>query len=108
MRVLIFSICGWCLMTSFTFEATYYGDSFNGNITKSGEIFNNSKMTCASNYFPIGTKLKVINPENGKSVVVRVNDTGAMSKNVIDLSKKAFGKIAEYKKGRVKIKVRKL
>ena len=101
-------ISGWLTLTAFTFNATFYGDNFHGNYTYSGEKFDMNKMTCASNYFPIGTKLKVTNIENKRSVIVRVNDKGAMGKYIIDLSKGAFKRISPLHKGIIEVKVRKL
>jgi len=103
MRIIIGIMCIWCL-SSF-YEATYYGGSFHGNYTKSGEIFDKNKLTAASNKLPLGALIKVTNKDNGKSVIVKINDTGAMPENVIDLSEKAFKKIADLKTGRIKIKV---
>jgi rare lipoprotein A len=105
MKTLI--IGGWLVLTSLTFEATYYGGSFHGNLTYSGEKFDKNKMTCASNHFKIGTVLEVTNPINHKSVVVKVNDKGGMKKNVIDLSERAFKKIASLKDGRIKVTIKK-
>ena len=102
---LVLIICGWCLMTSLTFEATWYGKAFDGNYTYSGERFDMNAMTCASNVFRMGLKLKITNIENGKSVVVTVNDKGAMPNEVIDLSEGAFSRIANLKQGRIKIKI---
>ncbi len=99
-------LIGALFLTSFTFNATYYGENFHGNVTFSGEKFDMNKMTAASNHFPIGTKLKVTNKENGKSVIVRINDKGAMSKYTIDLSKGAFKRIAELKTGIIDVKVK--
>jgi rare lipoprotein A len=104
MKIIIL-IVGWCLITSLTFQATYYGKAFNGNYTYSGEVFDMNGMTCASNVFRMGLKLKITNIENGKSVIVRVTDRGAMPNHVIDLSEGAFKQIANLKQGRVKIKV---
>lgn len=99
-------IVGWLLTTSLTFQSTWYGDSFNGNRTFSGEKFDMNKMTAASNHFPIGTKLKVTNIENGKSVIVRVNDKGNFDRYTIDLSKGAFKKIADLKTGIIDVNVK--
>lgn len=101
MKVIVGIMCIWCL-SSF-YEATFY--NLEGNITKSGEVFKSNKMTCASNKFPIGAILKVTNKGNKKSVIVRVNDTGKMSDNVIDLSKGAFKKIAKLEDGRINVRV---
>jgi rare lipoprotein A len=92
-------------MTSLTFEATWYGKAFHGNTTTSGKIFDMNAMTCANNIFPFGTKLKVTNVENKKSVIVEVTDRGDMPNHVIDLSQGAFSKIASLKQGRIKIKI---
>ncbi|BCH21300.1 septal ring lytic transglycosylase RlpA family protein [Mesorhizobium sp. L-8-3] len=62
--------------------------------TASGERMNPSAMTAAHRSLPFGTKLKVTNKRNGKSVVVRVNDRGPFIKGrVLDLSKGAAGKL---------------
>jgi rare lipoprotein A len=92
-----FSLCSW--------TATFYGKAFHGNYTYSGERFDMNAMTCASNVFRMGLKLKITNIENGKSVIVTVNDKGAMPNEVIDLSEGAFSRIANLKQGRVKIKI---
>ena len=101
MRTIIGIVCFFCL-TSF-YECTWY--NLEGNITKSGEVFRSNGMTCASNKFPIGAILKVTNKQNKKSVIVRVNDTGKIKDNVIDLSKGAFKKIAKLEEGRIKVYV---
>lgn len=78
--------------------ATYYADKFNGKQTASGEKFSNSKLTAAHKKLPFGTKLKVTNNANGKSVIVTVNDRGPFTKGYdIDLSKKAFMEISDNK-----------
>lgn len=78
--------------------ATYYADKFNGKKTASGEKFSNSKLTAAHKKLPFGTKLKVTNNANGKSVIVTVNDRGPFTKGYdIDLSKKAFMEISDNK-----------
>ena len=103
---IIIVMCIWCILTSF--KASYYHSSFHGKVTKSGEIYNENRLTCASNTHKLGTKLKVTNLENGKSVIVKVTDTGSFSKVTLDLSKKAFERIAELEKGIINIKIKKL
>lgn len=85
--------------------ASYYADKFNGKKTASGETFSNSKLTAAHKKLPFGTKLKVTNLANKKSVVVVVNDRGPFSGGRdIDLSKKAFMQIADNKNhGEIKV-----
>jgi rare lipoprotein A len=100
----LFIMCVWCVLTSF--KATYYSDTFQGKVMRSGAIYDMNKLTCASNTHKLGTKLKVTNLENGKSVIVKVTDTGSFSKVTLDLSKKAFSKIAELDKGVVEVKIK--
>jgi len=84
--------------------ATYYADKFNGKKTASGEKFSNSKYTAAHKKLPFGTKLKVTNTANGKSVVVTVNDRGPFTAGYdIDLSKKAFMEIANKNDGKITV-----
>ena len=79
-------------------EASYYGDKFNGKKTASGEKFNNNNLTAAHKTLAFGTKLKVTNLANKKSVVVTVNDRGPHTKNrELDLSKRAFMEITDNK-----------
>ena len=98
-------MCFYCLTS---FKASYYHSSFHGKVTKSGEIYNENKLTCASNTHKLGTKLKVTNLDNGKSVIVKVTDTGSFSKVTLDLSKKAFERIAELEKGIINVKIKKI
>ena len=51
--------------------ASYYSNKFNGRKTANGEIFSQSKYTCACNVLPLGTWIKVTNLRNGKSVIVK-------------------------------------
>jgi len=79
-------------------HASYYHDKFNGRKTASGVRFDNSKLTAAHKKFPFGTKLKITNEKNNKSVIIEVTDRGPFVKGrEIDLSKKAFMDIASNK-----------
>jgi len=74
--------------------ASYYGARFAGRRTANGEIFNPRRLTAAHRTLPFGTKVKVTNRRNGKSVIVRINDRGPFHGNrVIDLSKEAARRI---------------
>lgn len=85
-------------------KASYYHDKFEGRKTASGEPFRNSELTAAHKKLPFGTRVKVTNPENGKSVVVRINDRGPFSKSrVLDLSRAAFSKIGDIRKGIISV-----
>lgn len=75
--------------------ATWYGPGFQGNEMNNGDIFNMyDPTTTASNIFPLGTWVKVTNPDNGRSVIVQVRDTGAF-RHAFDLSYAAFKAIAD-------------
>lgn len=90
-------------MANLTGGASFYGEEWNGRRTANGEIFNTYELTAAHKSLPFGTKVKVVNKTNGKSVVVRINDRGPFVKGrTIDLSKKAFRSIASIKKGVLK------
>jgi len=68
--------------------ASWYGPGFHGRKTASGERFNSYDMTAAHRSLPFGTRLKVTNETNGRSVVVRVNDRGPFAhRRIIDLAK---------------------
>ena len=87
--------------------ASYYHDKFNGKKTASGERFSNKEYTAAHKNLPFGTKIRVTNLENKKSVIVTVNDRGPFSKDrEIDLSKKAFMEISDKKThGELSVKI---
>ena len=75
---------------------SYYADKFNGRRTASGQVYDNKEFTAAHKTLPFGTRLRVTNLSNNKSVEVVVNDRGPFSKNKeLDISKAAFIEIAE-------------
>lgn len=68
-------------------HASYYGKELAGRKTASGERFNPGGLTAAHRSLPFGTQLKLTNKQNGRSVVVRVNDRGPFVRGrVIDVS----------------------
>jgi len=90
-------------------KASYYGDEFHGRKTASGEIFNKWDYTCAHKTLPFGSKVKVTNLKNNKSVIVKINDRGPFVKGrIIDLSYAAAKKIGMIRYGVVKVKIEKL
>jgi rare lipoprotein A len=92
-----------------TGKASFYADKFKGRPTSSGEIFRQHKKTAAHKTLPFGTKVKVTNLENGRTVKVRINDRGPfVAGRIIDLSKKAARKIGMVDAGvsNVEIKYR--
>lgn len=79
-------------------HASYYADKFNGRRTTSGVKFSNSDYTAAHKKFSFGTKLRITNEANGKSVIVEVTDRGPFVKSrEIDLTKRAFMEIVGNK-----------
>ena len=78
--------------------------------TANNEVFDDTALTCAMWNVPFNQKLKVTNIENGKSIIVRVNDRGPHKRlvrhgRVVDLTQKAFSMLAPKKKGLIKVKV---
>ena len=70
--------------------ASWYGPKFHGKLTASGEVFNQEKFTAAHPTLPWGTRVKVTNLDNGKSVDVRINDRGPFKRGrIIDVSRAA-------------------
>ena len=92
----------------FTGIASWYGPNFHAKKTSNGETYNMYDLTAAHKTLPMNTVVRVDNLENGKSVVVRVNDRGPfVDGRIIDLSNTAAHEIDMIKDGtaRVKIKV---
>ncbi len=86
--------------------ASYYGKAYHNKRTASGEIFDMNKLTAAHRSLPFFTKVKVTNLENGKSVIVYINDRGPFVKNrIIDLSYAAAKKLDMLAEGVVKVKI---
>ena len=80
--------------------ASYYGKKFHGRKTASGERFNMQAMTAAHKTLPFGTKVRVTNPSNGRSVIVRINDRGPYAHGrTIDLSRAAAQEIGIISRG---------
>lgn len=84
-------------------HASFYGGRLHGSMTASGERFNQYAFTAAHKKLPIGTIVRVTNPSNGKSTIVRINDRGPYIKGrVIDLSAASFKAIENPKVGVIK------
>lgn len=80
--------------------ASFYGPGFHGNLTASGERFNSQAMTAAHRSLPFGSRVRVTNQSNGRSVVIKINDDGPHYGNrIIDLSEGAFSRIASLGQG---------
>ncbi|MFI7637647.1 septal ring lytic transglycosylase RlpA family protein [Nonomuraea sp. NPDC049400] len=90
------------VLASGTCGASYYDE---GQMTASGERFNPSAMTAAHKTLPLGSKVRVTNPDNGESVTVRINDRGPyVGGRCLDLSRAAFAAIGNTGAGVMRVK----
>jgi rare lipoprotein A len=88
-------------------KASYYANLFIGRPTASGQTFAQDSLTAAHRKLPFGTRVKVINIENGKSIEVVINDRGPFVRNrVIDLSRRAADSLEFLQQGVVKVKLK--
>ncbi len=88
----------------FTGISSWYGPDFDGKATSSGEIYDMHALTAAHKTLPMNTVVKVTNLENGKNVVVRINDRGPfVGTRIIDLSNKAAHAIDMVDKGTARV-----
>jgi rare lipoprotein A len=86
--------------------ASWYGTKFHGRRTSSGEVYDMYKMTAAHKTLPLPTYAKVTNLENGKEIIVKINDRGPFAPGrIIDLSYAAAHKLEMTKKGIAKVRV---
>lgn len=86
--------------------ASWYGPGFNGKKTANGETFDESELTAAHRTLQMPSLLRVTNLENGKSLVVRVNDRGPYSRGrVIDVSKKAADLLGFRMQGTARVRL---
>nr|HDM59121.1 septal ring lytic transglycosylase RlpA family protein [Bacillota bacterium] len=88
--------------------ASWYGGKFHGRRTANGETYDMFAMTAAHRTLPFGTIVRVTNLENGRSVVVRINDRGPFTdkkKRIIDLSLGAARQLGMLKTGVAKVKL---
>jgi len=86
--------------------ASYYSARFHRGTTASGETYSKYAMTAAHPKLPFGTKVRVTNLDNGRSVVVKINDRGPFVKGrIIDLSYAAARKLGMVRAGTAKVRV---
>jgi len=86
--------------------ASYYNDKYHGRTTTSGDVYDKNGLTAAHNTLPLGTRLRVTNIKNHRSVVVKVNDRMDKSnKRLIDLSKRAAKELGFIHAGLTKVKI---
>jgi rare lipoprotein A len=86
--------------------ANFYSDKFQGKKTASGEVYDKNGLTASHKKHPFGSKVKVTNVENGKSVVVTVTDRMARKNPaVIDVTRRAAEELGFVKAGKAQVKV---
>ena len=86
--------------------ASWYGPGFYGRTTANGERFSKGTLTAAHRTLPFGTKVRVTNLSNGRSVVVRINDRGPFKYHrVIDLAHGAASQLQMMQAGEVLVKL---
>lgn len=86
--------------------ASWYGGKFHGRKTANGETYNQHALTAAHRHLPFGTEVVVTNQNNGRSVVVRINDRGPFTGGrIIDLSHQAASQIGMINSGTAKVTV---
>lgn len=90
-------------------SASYYAAKFHGRRTANGETFNNRAMTAAHRTLPFGSMVRVTNPANGASVVVRINDRGPFTRGrVIDVSRAAAEELGLIARGHATVDLERL
>lgn len=86
--------------------ASWYGKPFHGRTTASGERYDMHALTAAHRTLAFGTRVRVVNLKNGKSVVVRINDRGPFVKGrIVDVSRRAADQLAFRQDGVTKVRV---
>jgi rare lipoprotein A len=89
-------------------KAVYYGGKWHGRKTASGERFNKHAMTAAHRSLPLGTRVRVTNLANGRSLELRINDRGPWGKDksrIIDVSEDAARKLGFFDDGVTRVTV---
>lgn len=87
-------------------KASYYADKYQSRKTASGQRLDNSAMTAAHKKLPFGTRVRVTNISNGRTVEVVINDRGPFVRGrVIDLTRAAFARIEDLRMGLADVEV---
>lgn len=87
-------------------KASFYGEEFAGSRTASGERFDPNALTAAHPSLPMGSKVRVTNLRNGRSVVVRINDRGPFhGDRVIDVSRRAAQELGFHRRGVTQVRL---
>lgn len=86
--------------------ASYYANGLKGHRTASGERYDPQALTAAHRTLPFGCRVRVTNLDNGRSVVVRINDRGPhVEKRVIDLSYAAARELRFIDQGTTRVRL---
>lgn len=86
--------------------ASWYGNPYHGRATASGEIYDMEAMTAAHPTLPFGTRLRVENLDNNRSVTVTINDRGPFVKNrILDVSRKAARELRMLGPGTARVRI---
>ena len=86
--------------------ASWYGGKFHGRLTSSGEVFDTHELTAAHRTLPFGTRVRVTDLENHRSVIVRINDRGPFVEGrVIDVSRAAAEELQFVRAGLAKVRL---
>lgn len=86
--------------------ASWYGQKFHNKLTANGEIFNKDIVSAAHRTLPLPSMVRVTNLENGKKLMIRVNDRGPFAHDrIIDLSEEAAKELGVWRNGTAKVKV---
>ena len=87
-------------------DASYYAAPYHGRPTASGATFNTHKLTAAHRTLPFGTRVRVTNLGNGKTVVVTITDRGPFRRNrVIDVSERAARELDFVRAGTARVRI---
>lgn len=86
--------------------ASWYGRPFHGRRTASGEVYNMNDLTAAHPTLPFGTRVRVENLDNGRSITVRINDRGPFVEDrVLDLSRRAAEELGMIGPGKARVRI---
>jgi rare lipoprotein A len=86
--------------------ASFYSLKYQFRKTSSGERFNQLALTAAHRTLPFGTKVRVTNLENNRSIIVKINDRGPfIDGRIIDLTRNAFSQIGDTEQGLIKVSI---
>ncbi len=86
--------------------ASWYGPGFHGNRTANGEIFDQNLVSAAHRTLPMPSMVRVTNLENGRSIVVRMNDRGPFARGrIIDMSRRGAQLLGFYREGTARVRV---